>query len=63
MGIEIFTLAAPDGSPLGHVAARERVNRHEAHLALDVAAPDDVVLGGLRALLAGLGDAARRRLI
>ncbi|MCX4092550.1 acetylserotonin O-methyltransferase [Nocardia sp. alder85J] len=47
--VELFALAA--GPDLGTLAGRERLERNEFHVALEVAAPDDVVVAGLRSLL------------
>ncbi|GAA2239697.1 MULTISPECIES: methyltransferase [Kitasatospora] len=49
--VELFALEAPGGSEFTGIAARERTERNESHLALDVGAPDDVVLAGLSSLL------------
>ncbi|MEY9874567.1 hypothetical protein ABH931_004067 [Streptacidiphilus sp. MAP12-33] len=56
--VEIFALTVPPGSPLAPVAARERVEQHEAHLAFEVDRPDPLVLRGMRALLARHGAVA-----
>jgi hypothetical protein len=53
--VEIFALTAPEGSPARRVADREEAERNEEHLALRVARPDRVVLGGLSGLLTGPG--------
>ncbi|MFD9127395.1 methyltransferase [Kitasatospora sp. NPDC059571] len=53
--IEIFALAVPPGSGLEAVAAGERRHDHEAHLALEVTAPDQVILAGLRSTLLAAG--------
>ncbi|MGK4579066.1 methyltransferase [Kitasatospora sp. HPMI-4] len=56
--VELFVLEVPPGSEFSGMAARERAERNESHLALDVGAPDDVVLAGLRTLLLGPGGLA-----
>ncbi|MCC2280412.1 acetylserotonin O-methyltransferase [Streptomyces sp. ET3-23] len=53
--IELFVLEAVPGTELREIVGRERVERNESHLALEVRAPDGVVLAGLRALLADHG--------
>lgn len=53
--IELFVLASAPGTELREIAARERTERNESHLALEVRAPDGVVMAGLRALLADHG--------
>lgn len=53
--VEVFALELPPGSPLDGIAPRERAERNESHVALDVLAPNTVVLSGLRALLGGRG--------
>ncbi|MBV9314944.1 MAG: methyltransferase [Pseudonocardia sp.] len=53
--VELFALEVPPGSGLAGIAARERAERNESHLALDVGVPDDVVMAGLRALLIDQG--------
>lgn len=54
--IEVFALEArPE---LDRVAERERRERNESHLALEVSAPDEVVVAGLCALLGGAGGMA-----
>ncbi|MGQ4517100.1 methyltransferase [Streptomyces sp. DW26H14] len=49
--MEIFSLPVPPGSGLEFVADAERARPREPHLALEVKAPDHVVLAGLRAAL------------
>ncbi|MFI9722688.1 methyltransferase [Streptomyces sp. NPDC052396] len=56
--IELFVLEAAPGTKLREIAARERAERNESHLALEVRAPDGVVLAGLRTLLADHGGLA-----
>ncbi|KJK55583.1 hypothetical protein UK12_27770 [Saccharothrix sp. ST-888] len=56
--IEVFALVVPPGSELREIVARERSERHESHLALEVDAPDSVVLTGLRSVLTGRGGLA-----
>ncbi|MER6046395.1 methyltransferase [Streptomyces sp. NPDC001793] len=56
--IELFVLEAAPRSELCEIAVRERVERNESHLALEVRAPDSVVLAGLRGLLADHGGLA-----
>ncbi|MFF4403314.1 hypothetical protein ACFY2W_20185 [Streptomyces sp. NPDC001262] len=56
--IELFVLEAVPGAKLREIAARERAERNESHLALEVRAPDGVVLAGLRTLLADHGGLA-----
>ncbi|MGX2993386.1 methyltransferase [Streptomyces sp. JNUCC 64] len=51
MGVELFVLPVPPGSPLTPIAARERAEPAERHAALGVLGRDEVVLAGLRALL------------
>ncbi|MFE0176198.1 methyltransferase [Streptomyces sp. NPDC059002] len=53
--VEVFALEVPPGSALQEIAARERAERNESHVALDVGASDAVVLSGLCALLGGQG--------
>ncbi|NML54813.1 SAM-dependent methyltransferase [Streptomyces sp. R302] len=53
--VELFVLEVPPGSRLSAIAVRERVLRSEAHVALQVTTADDVVVMGLRALLADSG--------
>ncbi|MFJ2771008.1 methyltransferase [Streptomyces sp. NPDC087300] len=53
--VEIFVLEAPPGAGLDAVAVRERAARHESHLALEVTAPDDVIMAGLRTTLVERG--------
>jgi hypothetical protein len=56
--VELFALEVPPGSGLAGVAVRERRERNESHLALEVDSPDEVVVAGLCALLAGQGGMA-----
>ncbi|MGW1195756.1 methyltransferase [Streptomyces sp. NPDC002536] len=56
--IELFVLETAPGTKLREIAARERAERNESHLALEVRAPDGVVLAGLRTLLAHHGGPA-----
>ncbi|GAB2723872.1 methyltransferase [Kitasatospora kifunensis] len=53
--VELFVLEVPPGSELTPIAVRERVERNESHLALEVRGPDEVVLRGLRDLLVEQG--------
>ncbi|WP_309248549.1 methyltransferase [Streptomyces sp. MNP-20] len=53
--VEVFALELPPRSPLDGIAARERAEHNESHIALDVSAPNAVVLSGLRALLGERG--------
>ncbi|WP_424215850.1 methyltransferase (plasmid) [Streptomyces sp. BI20] len=53
--VEVFSLYAPDGTPLTRIAAEERDAEHEAHVAFEVTAPDPLVLRGLRDLLSRHG--------
>lgn len=53
--VELFVLEAPPESGLSGIAARERAERNESHLALKVDTRDDVILAGLRRLLVDLG--------
>lgn len=50
--IDIFALPISEGPPLGTVMPRERMDRHETHLSFQVISPDDIVLAGMRAMLA-----------
>ncbi|MER7048368.1 methyltransferase [Streptomyces jumonjinensis] len=45
--VELFVLPVPPGSPLARIAERERIERNESHLALEVGTQDAVVLAGL----------------
>jgi len=49
--VELFALQKPTGKELGGIAAREYRERNESHIALEVGAPDDVAIKGLRGLL------------
>jgi hypothetical protein len=53
--VEIFALAVPPGAGLEDVAASERANAYETHVALEVSATDHVVLSGLRSMLTDRG--------
>lgn len=53
--VEVFALTVPPGSDLVQVAERERARHEEAHVAFEVAAPDPLVLRGLRAAFARYG--------
>ncbi len=53
--IEIFALAVPPGTGLDDIATSERANAYETHIALEVSAPDRVVLSGLRSTLTDRG--------
>ncbi|MEV1018887.1 methyltransferase [Streptomyces sp. NPDC050264] len=53
--VEIFTLPVPPGSDLEGIAALERAEHHEAHVAFEVPAPDPLVLRGLCSVFAGCG--------
>ncbi|MFJ6985538.1 MULTISPECIES: methyltransferase [unclassified Streptomyces] len=53
--VEVFALATDDGTRHGPIAARERAERNESHVAFGVPDADEVVLAGLRALLTGPG--------
>ncbi|GAA2314344.1 methyltransferase [Streptomyces kunmingensis] len=55
--VEVFTLTVPPGSGLEAIAERERAHHDEAHVAFEVAAPDPLVLRGLRASFARYGAA------
>jgi len=56
--VELFALETPPGSGLAGIAARERVERNESHLGLNVDEPDEVAVAGLRALLVDEGGLA-----
>ncbi len=56
--IELFVLETAPGTKPREIAARERAERNESHLALEVRTPDGVVLTGLRSLLADHGGMA-----
>lgn len=56
--VELFVLEIPPWSEHSPMATRERVERNESHLALEVDAPDEVVVAGLRGLLADEGGMA-----
>jgi hypothetical protein len=56
--VELFALEVPPGSGLADIAARERRERNESHIALETDSPDEVVVAGLCALLAGQGAMA-----
>ncbi|MFD0355346.1 methyltransferase [Streptomyces sp. NPDC127110] len=53
--VEIFALATGTGPGHETIAARERAQRNESHVAFEVTAADEVVLAGLRALLTSRG--------
>jgi hypothetical protein len=53
--IEIFALAVPPGCGLDHIAASERVNPFETHIALEVSTADPVVVSGLRSVVTERG--------
>ncbi|MGV9454369.1 methyltransferase [Streptomyces sp. NPDC003635] len=53
--VEVFALTVPPRSDLEDIAAYEREEQHEAHVAFDVTAPDPLVLRGLCATLARYG--------
>ncbi|MCF3122097.1 methyltransferase [Streptomyces arenae] len=53
--VEVFVLETPPGAGLDAVAVRERAARHESHMALEVTAPDDVIMTGLRTTLVERG--------
>ncbi|MET7988464.1 methyltransferase [Streptomyces sp. NPDC005281] len=55
--VEVFALTVPAGSGLDAIAAHERRQQHEAHVAFEVAAPDPLVLRGLCASFARYGAA------
>lgn len=56
--VEVFVLQVPPGSALADIAADERANDHEAHLAFEVERPDPLVLRGLRSILVRHGAIA-----
>jgi hypothetical protein len=56
--VEVFALTVPPGSELSGIAAEERGQDREAHLAFDVTRPDPLVLRGLLASFARHGAAA-----
>jgi hypothetical protein len=56
--VEIFSLEAPPDSGVDEIAARERLERNESHLGLNVDSPDEVAVAGLRALLVDQGGMA-----
>ncbi|MFG1666236.1 methyltransferase [Streptomyces sp. Y7] len=53
--VEVFALTVPPGSGLDPIAAHEREQQHETHVAFEVAAPDPLVLRGLCATFARHG--------
>lgn len=53
--IEIFALAVPPGAGLDDIAASERANAHETHIAFTASTDDRVVLSGLRSMLTDRG--------
>jgi hypothetical protein len=54
--VEVFAVELPPGRT--EIAERERRECNESHLALEVSAPDEVVVAGLCALLRGTGGMA-----
>ncbi|MFI9274296.1 methyltransferase [Kitasatospora sp. NPDC052896] len=56
--VEVFTLTVPPDSELAEIAAHERTEDHEAHLAFEVGQPDPLVLRGLCAILERHGAVA-----
>ncbi|MFD9419693.1 methyltransferase [Streptomyces goshikiensis] len=54
--VEIFALATGTGPEHEAIAARERAERNESHVAFEVRSADEVVLAGLRTLLASRGE-------
>ncbi|GAA2038833.1 hypothetical protein GCM10009839_45660 [Catenulispora yoronensis] len=53
--VEVFALTTPPDSDLRAIAALERWERNEAHVAFEVDWPDPLVLHGLRSILARHG--------
>lgn len=53
--VEVFALTVPPGSDLDTLAAHERQQQHEAHVAFEVEAPDPLVLRGLCAAFGQYG--------
>ncbi|WP_329118106.1 methyltransferase [Streptomyces sp. NBC_01465] len=53
--VEVFVLPVEPGSDLDAVAAHEREQQHEAHVAFEVEAPDPLVLRGLCAAFGRYG--------
>ncbi|MGF1425775.1 methyltransferase [Kitasatospora sp. LaBMicrA B282] len=53
--VEVFTLTVPPGSELTELAASERTQDNEAHLAFEIEQPDPLVLRGLCAIFARRG--------
>ncbi|QFQ98996.1 methyltransferase [Streptomyces phaeolivaceus] len=53
--VEVFALTVPPGSGLDEIAAHERKQAHETHVAFDVASPNPLVLRGLCATFARYG--------
>ncbi|MFC8666256.1 methyltransferase [Streptomyces sp. NPDC057199] len=53
--VEVFALTVPPGSDLDSVAAHEREQQHETHVAFEVATPDPLVLRGLCAAFGRYG--------
>ncbi|MEV8319316.1 methyltransferase [Streptomyces sp. NPDC059900] len=53
--VEVFALTVPPGSSLEALAAHERAQQHEAHVAFEVTAADPLVLRGLCAALGRYG--------
>lgn len=49
--VELFALETPPGEAVEAIAARERLERNESHVALGLDTPDDVLITGLRTLL------------
>jgi hypothetical protein len=56
--VEVFALPVPPGSEMAELAALERAQQHEAHLAFQVEHPDPLVLHGLRAIFKRRGGVA-----
>jgi hypothetical protein len=54
--IEVFLLALEPDAEMQQIAADERANSHETHVAFEVGTPDMVVLSGLHAILTGPGS-------
>jgi hypothetical protein len=54
--IEVFLLALEPDTEMQRIAADERANSHETHVAFEVGTPDMVVLSGLHAILTGPGS-------
>lgn len=53
--VEVFTLTVPPQSGLDAIAAHERRQQHEAHVAFEVLGPDPLVLHGLCSVFARFG--------